>query len=233
LVAAVPYVYNASQLACGWGDPTNIMAHPTNGYYYMAAWNRNTVGLQPAGVCMMRTNALLDPSSWRAWSGTDYNVSFESPYNLDTDPKDHICTVLEVDTAVLDPNQCNPFGLVWSPSMELFLMTWGCLLGDAFYLTTSKDLIHWSSPQFLYDRSMLSDAVGKNVTSLHYPNLMDVTAPTSTEFPPDRNYNTIGSTPHLFWVSFGHNVYTDGRSAWATPLKIQTKIQGKTTVQQL
>ncbi|CAB9517857.1 expressed unknown protein [Seminavis robusta] len=242
LVAAVPYQYNATQLASGWGDPSNILRSPLNdGYYYMAAWNRNTVGLQSAGVCMMRTKTLMDPSSWRGWNGHDYSVSFVSPYvswrgwngidyaesfvspypspkDDEFDPAHHICTVLDVDTSQLDPTQCNPFGLVWSPSLELFLLTWGCLNGyGPFYVTTSTDLIHWSAPQHLYDKSMLPLGVAKNVTSMHYPNLMDVAAPDQFG---DANYNTIGATPHLFWVSFGHNVYADGRSAWATPLRM-------------
>ena len=31
LVAAVPYGYNQSQLAYGWGDPSNIVKHPKDG----------------------------------------------------------------------------------------------------------------------------------------------------------------------------------------------------------
>jgi hypothetical protein len=43
LVAAVPYGYNQSQLAYGWGDPSNILKHPNEDYYYAAIWNRNQV----------------------------------------------------------------------------------------------------------------------------------------------------------------------------------------------
>jgi hypothetical protein len=46
LVAAVPYKYTQNQLAYGWGDPSNILKHPKDGYYYAAIWNRNQVGLQ-------------------------------------------------------------------------------------------------------------------------------------------------------------------------------------------
>ena len=43
LIAAVPYKYNADQLAYGWGDPSNIVKHPKDGHYYVAVWNRNKV----------------------------------------------------------------------------------------------------------------------------------------------------------------------------------------------
>jgi hypothetical protein len=51
LVAAVPYKYTQNQLAYGWGDPSNIIKHPKEDYYYAAIWNRNQVGLQAPGIC--------------------------------------------------------------------------------------------------------------------------------------------------------------------------------------
>ena len=53
-MATVPYVYNQDQLAYGWGDPSNIIKHPKEEFYYVAMWNRNQVGLQAPGICMMR-----------------------------------------------------------------------------------------------------------------------------------------------------------------------------------
>jgi hypothetical protein len=32
LLASVPYTYNKSHLACGWGDPSNIVQNPNDGY---------------------------------------------------------------------------------------------------------------------------------------------------------------------------------------------------------
>jgi hypothetical protein len=49
LVASVPYQYSPTQLASGWGDPSNIVKHPRDGYYYAAIWNRHQVGLQAPG----------------------------------------------------------------------------------------------------------------------------------------------------------------------------------------
>lgn len=36
LVAAVPYGYNETQLAYGWGDPSNIVKSPKDGYFYVS-----------------------------------------------------------------------------------------------------------------------------------------------------------------------------------------------------
>ena len=232
LVATVPYKYNSNQLASGWGDPTNIVFH--DNYYYVAMWNRNQVGLQKPGVCMMRTADLMDPSSWRAWNGSHYSVAFTSPYSHDFgvdgwDPADHICTVLSWSENVeisnnhpLDPTQCNPFGLTWYPAREIFVMTWACMGGTGpFYWSYTRDLedlIHkWSIPQSFYGQKDLPDALQRRVTSMHYPSLLDASAPAVLD---DPNYSTIGNYPHLFWVSFGHSPYVDGRSAWATPLRL-------------
>ena len=43
LVAAVPYKYNQTQLAYGWGDPSNIVRNPKDGMFYVAFINRNQV----------------------------------------------------------------------------------------------------------------------------------------------------------------------------------------------
>jgi hypothetical protein len=66
LVAAVPYTYNQQYLAYGWGDPSNIVKNPGDGFYYATIWNRNQVGIQGPGICVIRTNDLMNPKSWRA-----------------------------------------------------------------------------------------------------------------------------------------------------------------------
>jgi hypothetical protein len=150
-VAAVPYPYNQTQLAYGWGDPSNIVKHPIDGYYYIAMWNRDQVGVQEAGVCIARSNNLMDPKSWRAWSGTDFSVSFADPYRLkDGDVTDHICKVVNLPS----PNDCGFFGLVWSVYLNKFVATLGCFgqIGRAFYYATSTDLINWSKMEELYSR---------------------------------------------------------------------------------
>ena len=77
LVAAVPYKFNRTQLASGWGDPSNIIVSPADGFYYFGVLNRNTVGLQAPGTCFARTADLMDPASWRAHGGAGvYNISF-------------------------------------------------------------------------------------------------------------------------------------------------------------
>jgi len=212
LVAAVPYKYNQTRLAYGWGDPSNIVKHPQDGYYYVAMWNRNQVELQEPGICIARTNNLMNASSWRAWNGSHFSVTFASPYD-DIEAGQHICTVVNLPA----PN-CAALGLVWSVYLNKFVVTLGCFgsMGKSFYFATSDDLIHWSPDQEFYSQADLPPDVRANVTSFNYPAFLD---PTSPSLEDDPNFYTIGRTPYLTWTSIGHSPHTDGRSLWATPMK--------------
>ena len=111
------------------------------------------MGLQAPGICMMRTNNLMAPSSWRAWDGQAYSVSFADPYTTHDDPSKHICVVTNLPAGGTgqkpepNPRGCAPAGLVWSAYLEKFVVTLGC--GATFKLATSDDLIIWSEPQEL------------------------------------------------------------------------------------
>ena len=210
LVAAVPYGYNASQLAYGWGDPSNIIEK--DGFYYAAVWNRNQVGLQAPGVCVMRVAAdsIGDPSAWRAWGGEAYNVSFVSPYTLAPGTEgDHVCTVTNLPG-------CPIGGWAWSTYLSKYVATLDCSLqaGSQFYIAYSDDLQTWSAPAPFYNSKALPQNVSKVVTSMSYPTMMD---PSSG----DANFGTIGQNPALFWVSIGHSPYSDGRHLWATPFSFE------------
>ncbi len=208
LVASVPYRFNQTQPASGWGDPSNIFRSPLDGLYYMAVLNRDAVGLQAPGICFARTADLMDPASWRAWGGADYNISWVSPYSMPpgADVAAHLCVVSNLPV-------CMPSGVVWSTYLSLFVATMDCLYDQGgIFLATSPDLISWSTALEVYSQKDLPPDVAKNVTSMTYPTFIDPTAEDAG------NFMAIGQYPHLFWVSIGHSPYTDGRRVWATPM---------------
>ena len=210
LIAAVPYVFNQTQLASGWGDPSNIIRNPTDGLYYIGVLNRNQVGLQAPGICFARTADLTDPTSWRAHAGGGvFNVTWVSPYTLPPGTEAaHVCSVAAGLPA------CMPSGLVWSTYLELFVLTMDCIdRQHGSYMATSADLVTWSNVTEFYTICDLPPDVAKNVTSMTYPSFID---PTTVEA---GNFMSIGQTPPLFWVSIGHSPYTDGRRVWATPME--------------
>lgn len=215
LVAAVPYKVNNTQLASGWAGPSNFFRDPREpGFFYVAVQNRNTVGLQPAGICFMRTRDLTDPASWRAFGGgTSYNVTFASPFTIAPGTESaHFCTV-----ANLPP--CTPHGVVYSVYLELFVITMDCLSEDGgstwMAMSTSPDLVTWTLPVEFYSQKDLPPNVAKNVTSMTYSTFID---PSQSEA---GNFGVIGQDPPLFWASIGHSPFTDGRRVWATPFHFE------------
>ena len=118
---AVPYAFNQTQPASGWGDPSNIL-RAADGFFYFGALNRNQVGLQAPGLCLVRTRDVTDPTSWRGHGGGGaFNVSFVSPYTMPPgEAAAHVCV-----TAF--PDECMPSGLMYSTYLEVYVMTLDCL----------------------------------------------------------------------------------------------------------
>ncbi len=79
LVAAAPYPYVPDHSEFGYGDPSGIIKHQTNGYFYMTLHSRRKLSLLESGTCIMRTNDPRDIRSWRGWNGSDFSVSFADP----------------------------------------------------------------------------------------------------------------------------------------------------------
>jgi hypothetical protein len=225
LVAAVPYTYNESYMAYRWGDPSNIFRNPSDGYYYATVWNRNQVGLQSPGICVMRTNNLMDPKSWRAWNGSDFVVRFVNPYRHVAqfpafNPKDHVCTTLEIPGTTKE--DCTIFGVLWSHDIQQFIGTVGCSTDhenhNAFFFTTSPNLVHWSPIQEMFSQARdLPPMVAAMTTSIHYPTFLD---PMAFLNHGDANFASIGTKPYMFWTGMGHSPYKDGRKLWATPMEV-------------
>ena len=213
LVMAVPYEFNQTQPASGWGDPSNIIVNPDDGLFYFGAWNRNTVGLQSPGTCFMRTADLTDPASWRAHGGGGvFNISLPSPYTMPpSDAGEHLCTVAE------NLPHCPPGGVVWSTYLLQFVMVMVCDNADGVWISFSTNLLTWTTAVEFYMFHDLPPAVQKNVTSFSYPTFIDPAAAAAG----DANFMTVGQDAPLFWSSIGHSPYTDGRRVWATSMHFE------------
>lgn len=222
LVAAVPYVYNVSRPAYGWAAPALIRS-PNDQLFYVLIWNKHAVGLQDAGITVMRTADLTDPASWRGLDADGgFTVPLVSPYTMAPGTEaQHICRIVN-----LPASGCAPYGLVFSVPLQKFVVTLGCYdtyeRGAAtshrvFMIATSDDLITWSNATVFYSPADLPANVSATVTGMTYPSFMDPTSPSAFG---DRNFGTIGSKPYLYWVSIGHSPHTDGRHLWATPMEL-------------
>jgi hypothetical protein len=197
LVAATPYRYEADTGPAGVMMPSNIIKFSSdNMYYAMVAVQGYRA--QEAGTCLMRTNDLTDPRSWRAWDGTGFNVSFINPY-IDTaaDPTQHVC----------EPVSVNEIGMMSSSvHYNLYLNSFVLIgqSGDTFrtraedpgiYWSTSPDMIHWTPARLLMKSELLWTHECGDSDPIMHPSLLDP----STTSP---NFEIGGRQMDLFFTQF-------------------------------
>jgi len=93
----MPYIipYNPNSQNWGYYAPSNIIKK--NGYYYVLyqAEGGGDINPQQWGVCIMRTNNLANPTSWRFWDGNEFNGIAFNPYEHPGEsPNGHECAVI-------------------------------------------------------------------------------------------------------------------------------------------
>jgi hypothetical protein len=197
LVAAMPYRSVPGDGRYGYFSPSNIVVK--DGWFYNMILVSATYRKQQAGVCLMRTQNLADPKSWRAWDGQGFTVRFIDPYRDSARSVDrHVCQVLSPDE-LGDVNR----SVVWSTYLNKWIVAgtstiyqaaYGTLL-RSFYFSTSDDLIHWTPRQLLMHVENDATYQCGDLDPAAYPSFVD---PDST----DRNFQTIDQTTHLYFTTF-------------------------------
>jgi len=192
IVASLPYQYTELPPGHhGYFNPSNIVTY--GGMHYVFTFATKALA-QQEGNCLLRTQDLEAPSTWRAWSGADFSVAFSNPYGANaasTPPTDHLCTPVAAHSL------CWPVtSLVRHAATGLFiaLMQDTSINGGVFY-STSNDLIHWSGPAMLMPAVGLGVWTCKEPPPLAYPSMLDPDSP-------DRNFETLGDTAQLFATRF-------------------------------
>jgi hypothetical protein len=197
---SLPYKYEPNKGPEGDSLDANIIK--VGGWYYGAVtawgWPPGCGGdkgqrpcLVPDGACAIRTSNILDPSSWRAWDGRDFTITFVDPYKGPvSDPKAHICALV--------PYLDYSTGINYHPASRLFVATlwnqgsasWG---PEGVYFTTSPDFIHWSKPVLALTQNQMLRREPLGNWSYQYFSLID---PNSS----DSSFMTIANTPYLYYV---------------------------------
>ncbi len=200
LVATHPYQYNSGPpISKGYFQPTNIVKK--DGWYY-ALFRAEAFMAQTRGTCVMRSDNLEDPDSWRAWDGDandpqgGFTVDFVDPYAEAGTfvPAEHVCAPVS-DARALANN------LVYSRHFKRYMLIDQSFIGvdggpgvDGVFYSLSDDLIHWDAPKLLVDApAAYSRACTNPNLGIRVPTLID---PDSS----DRNFNTIGQTAHLYFT---------------------------------
>jgi hypothetical protein len=195
LVAATPYRYKRFAGPFGIFQPSNIVFNSKDGYYYVLMFAKG-YRAQEEGSCLMRTNDLAKASSWRAWDGSKFSVSFVNPYVVRVASKSHLCEPVSPDkigtmTQSLTYNTYFGKYLLVSPagkySPRKRRTVWGV------YYSLSGDLIHWSEPKLIRETELTWTYRCGDADPVAYPSVLD---PKSRS----RNFETTGRRPYLYFV---------------------------------
>ena len=195
LVASMPYRSVPGDGRYGYFSPSNIIQK--DGFFYNMFLVSSSYKKQGAGVCIMRTQTLGNPKSWRAWDGEGFNVRFIDPYRESAHAiSRHVCEPLPTNKQISR-------SIVWST----FLNKWVAVgsagrydpnLGKTvtgIYFSTSDDLIEWTEHQLLLATPTAVEWQCGDPEPAAYPSFVD---PSST----DRNFATIDQTTHVYFTSF-------------------------------
>jgi hypothetical protein len=195
LVAALPYHWVPSEGAVGYRAPSNIIEK--DGYYYNMIMVSPAYKQQRSGVCLMRTQNLADPKSWRAWDGTGFNSRFVDPYRESSEPINrHVCEPVSPD----ELGQLNR-SVTWNTRLSKYVATGTASRYDpakgeivrGFFYSLSDDLINWTPRQFLMEVENYASWVCGDPDVRAYPVLLDPDAP-------DRNLAVTDSQAYMYYM---------------------------------
>jgi hypothetical protein len=205
-VAGVPFQYIVDSGPVGYSVDTNIVEY--DGWYYAGttddgAWPPNCTGqsgpnpcLVPSGGAPIRTKNVFDPTSWRGWDGKDFTVAFADPYVAPIlHPEQHVYTPVTYMAFPTGLNIYEPLHVAVATLWDY----WDNELGPpGMYLTTSTDMVHWTTPTLVVT---LAQIVANNPAgnwTFAYFSLIDPNAP-------DPSFSIIGSHPYLYYVRLDNN----------------------------
>lgn len=195
LVASIPYRYDPQAgRQIGYFNPSNLVER--DGVIYAMMW---TTGYreQSAGNCLIRTEHLDAPASWRAWDGSAFSIQFIDPYRSKAPPAAHVCQAIDRDhlrgpvvslvrhassgayvALFVGANPAGDVGLPW-----------------AVFASGSWDLVHWSPPRLVMPVARFGAMACAAAAPLAYPSLLDPDSPSI-------NFDIVGDTAQLFLTRF-------------------------------
>jgi hypothetical protein len=176
--------------------PSNIV-RAEDGYYYSLFESVPYKFQARFELCVMRTDTLGDPASWRAWDGAGFNLRMTSPYV--TGASAPLCAGLR---------NYNPAGhLTYNTYLQRYMQVavhqqWinGRYVCGIFF-ALSSDLIHWS------ERQLLAEAIAPWDTCDTDPQGLGVLEPVLVAYPSiidhadtTINFEQAGRMPYLYYT---------------------------------
>jgi len=195
LVATLPHQLDVGSGPYGYRTPSNIIKGQ-DGFYYSFN-NVSDYQTQEQWVCLMRTDDLTDPKSWRYWDGAGFEGRFINPYTEHVEnPLEHKCAPLDRNNIGASLNESITYNTYLNRYVLIGISAdtfdgreiWG------FYYAFSDDLIHWSRRKLLLETELpwTVENSGTDISHL-YPTLID---PDSDS----RNFETTDKTAYLYFT---------------------------------
>jgi hypothetical protein len=197
LVASTPYKYEPGAGMYGLLGGSNIVKGK-DGLYYMLVLNKEYKKAEQH-TCLLRTNNLSDPSSWRAWDGKGFNMTLIDPYTATGfQPSEHDCPAVDTDIHQLDgmsesliyDTYLNRYVAV---SLNVTFVGNRTVWGIAYDL--SDDLIHWDNRKVLIPIELSTFTGAGGPDGAGYAILLDPNSPS-------RNFETAGKTAYIYFTRF-------------------------------
>lgn len=191
LIAAIPFRADETQgHHAGYFEPTNIVRW--QGAFFAMA---NVVSPAPQrnGNCLLRTEELADPASWRVWRDGAFETRLADPYAGPIDRQQHLCDPVAPEALrwpVTSLTRHEASG-TWIATMRGRAKDAGGTERTGVYYATSSDLLEWQGPALLMEAPLFGACAPER--PIGYPALID---PAST----DRNFTTVGARAALTFV---------------------------------
>ena len=189
----------------GYMEPSNIIKGQDGYYYSLLFALTSPTDASQTGVCVMRTDNLDNPQSWKIWDGNGYNIAFLNPYpNEPSNPEEYLCSFV---------SKSNIDGIHASLTYNTYLGRYMVIGPDifpnsnnkmtcGFWFSLSDDLINWDKPQLIkeaqlgYGQCSNNNVYDKNgflIKQEAYPSLIDHNSE-------DRSFATAGKTAYLYYM---------------------------------
>jgi hypothetical protein len=190
-----PSFYPSDYVAEGYFEPSSIVRGPDGYYYSLMNSIPDKSNMSVRGTCAIRSDRLDDPTSWRAWDGSGFNLRLTSPYA--TGASATVCTYL--------PNSIGNASLSYNTYLGLYMLVADSNIGGGvscgIYFSLSPDVVHWGPKQMIAparlpwcDAGPATPGVLEPVVVL-YPSLLD-------HGDTGVNFDRTGRTVYLYYTRF-------------------------------
>jgi hypothetical protein len=188
LVANYPEKYVIREGAYGVFAPSNIIKR-LDGYYYGIIQLIPTEG--DFWNCLMRSDDLSDPDSWKFWDGNGFDGHFVNPYtDTISNVEDHLCPPIDFES-ILDMSSSLTFNEYLDRYMLVGEGTEDDIVG--FYYSVSEDLINWTPRQLLYETPPPGSEKNPSNIFRTYVSILD---PNSAS----KNFESVGKTGYFYFT---------------------------------